>query len=100
MGWPVILTPQAEEDLRDVEIFIGRRSPQDAVRFCNALAGRALSLANFPSIGRLVPELDDPAIREIIHGSYRIVYELRAEPDRVFVLRFWHAARGVPEPFG
>jgi len=30
-------------------------------------------LADFPNSGRLVPELKDPAIREILFGSYRIV---------------------------
>jgi len=36
-------------------------------------------------------------VREIIHGSYRIIYEMLHDPDAVFVLRFWHAARGIPE---
>ena len=50
-----------------------------------------------PERGRIVPEMNDPAVREIIHGSYRIIYELRREPERVYVLRFWHAAQGEPE---
>ena len=25
----------------------------------------------------MVPELADPVVREVIHGAYRIVYELR-----------------------
>jgi plasmid stabilization system protein ParE len=45
----------------------------------------------------MVPEYGNPAVREIIHGSYRIVYELLREPNAVFVLRFWHGARGTPE---
>jgi plasmid stabilization system protein ParE len=44
-----------------------------------------------------VPELREEAVREIIHGSYRIIWELVRDPDAVFVLRFWHAARGVPQ---
>ena len=56
---------------------------------------RALTLATLPERGRVVPELGEPDIREIIFKSYRIVYRVR--PGRVEVIRFWHAARGTPE---
>ena len=48
-------------------------------------------------MGRVVPEQDDPAVREILHWPYRIIYELAHEPAIVFVLRFWHAARRTPD---
>jgi hypothetical protein len=44
--------------------------------------------------------MDWPAVREIIHGSCRIVHELMRGPDTVCILRFRHAARGTPEIFG
>src|SRR4051812_45911728 len=100
MGWPVILTEQAQEDLREIASFIGRKNPQDAQRFCDLLSQKAHSIGDFPHIGRMLPEFDDPLVREIVHGSYRIMYELKSAPDEVYVLRFWHAARGTPQPFG
>jgi plasmid stabilization system protein ParE len=48
-------------------------------------------------LGRLVPELADPLIREIIVRSYRVVYRLDDSRHLVEVIRFWHAARGTPE---
>lgn len=30
-------------------------------------------------------------------GAYRIIYQVFREPDTVFVLRFWHGARGTPD---
>jgi len=48
-------------------------------------------LADFPNSGRVVPELKDPAIREILFGSYRIVY--RVKGDLVEVLTVYHGAR-------
>ena len=48
-------------------------------------------LADFPNSGRIVPELKDPAIREILFGSYRIVY--RVKGDVVEVLTVYHGAR-------
>ena len=97
MGWPVILTEQSQHDLREIVVFIARDSSDRARRFGNELIDQALSIGNFPEMGRTVPEFGDPSVREIIHGSYRIVYELFHEPNAVFVLRFWHGARGTPE---
>ena len=97
MGWPVILTEQAQCDLREIIAFISRDSSQRAEQFGNKLIDQALSLGDFPEMGRTVPEYGDSAVREIVHGAYRIVYELLHEPDAVYVLRFWHSARGTPE---
>jgi toxin ParE1/3/4 len=96
MGVPVILTPQSQEDLQEIVSFIARDNPNQALEVGNALIDKALSIGTFPERGRIVPELQVKSVREIIHGSYRIVYELLHNPDAVFVLRFWHAARGVP----
>ena len=67
--------------------------------FGNLLIDKALSLGPFPEIGRVVPEIDDQSVREIIHGSYRIIYEIIPSPTTttIYILRFWHAARGTPE---
>lgn len=97
MGVPVILTPQSQEDLREIVSFIARDNPNQALKFANTLIDKSLSIGAFPERGRIVPELQVESVREIIHGSYRIIYELLHDPDAVFVLRFWHAARGVPE---
>jgi len=53
-----------------------------------AAAGR---LANFPNSGRVVPEIKDPGVREILLGSYRIVY--RVKGDLVELLTVYHGAR-------
>ena len=34
-------------------------------------------IASFPKIGRVVPEYNDPNLRERIYGNYRIVYRLK-----------------------
>jgi len=97
MGLPVILTPQSLEDLRSIVGYIARDSPSRAREFGHLLIDKALSIGTMPERGRVVPELGDPNVRAIIHGAYRIIYELLREPDAVFVLRFWHASRGEPE---
>ena len=97
MGVPVIITPTALHDLGGIVRFIAVDSPERAKAFGYALINEALSLSPFPEMGRVAPEIDDPVIREIVHGSYRIIYELRSEPTAIYILRFWHAARGTPD---
>ena len=96
MGFRVILTPKSQNDLRVIVTFIAEDNPDRARTFGNELIDQALSLAAFPERGRMVPEIGDPAVREIVHGSYRIIYEIFSEQPTVYVLRFWHASRGAP----
>ena len=36
-------------------------------------------LHDYPLSGRVVPELDQPTVREVIAGQYRIVYRVTAD---------------------
>jgi plasmid stabilization system protein ParE len=97
MGCKVILTPQSLDDLENIVTFIAKDNPGRARTFGNELIDRALATAAFPELGRVVPEIGEPAVREIIHGAYRIIYEIFPERETIYVLRFWHGARGEPE---
>jgi len=91
MGLAVILTPQSLEDIQSIVAFIAKDNPERARSFGNELIDKALSLSTLPLRGRVTPELNDSNVREIVHGSYRIIYEVLN--DTVYVLRFWHGAR-------
>jgi toxin ParE1/3/4 len=97
MGYKVILSPRAIQDLGEIVRYISLNNPRAAERFGYALIDAALSLSTLPERGRLVPEFADGVTREIIHGPYRIVYRCNNEQRAVWVSRFWHAARGAPE---
>jgi toxin ParE1/3/4 len=43
-----------------------------------------------------VPEFGDPSIREIVVRPYRVIYRIDAGAGWIDVIRFWHAARGIP----
>jgi plasmid stabilization system protein ParE len=72
MGRKVIFTPQSLDDWEGIVSFIAKDNPERARFFGNDLIDRALSPATFPERGRVVPEIGEPTVREIIHGSYRI----------------------------
>ena len=84
-------TPQAADDLEAIADFIAGDSPQYARLFTMDVLAAVERLADFPNSGRVVPELKDPAIREILLGSYRIVY--RVKGDLVELLTVYHGAR-------
>ncbi len=91
----VIFAPQAIRDLEVIVRFIGRHAGgETAERFGHRLIDKSLTLNSLAERGRIVPETGLP-YREIIFKSYRIIYRLNG--DRVEILRFWHAARGLPE---
>jgi addiction module RelE/StbE family toxin len=90
----VVWTEQALERLQEIEDFISRDSPEAAVRFIDKLIQRGDSLARFPAVGRQVPELGLSVIREIIEGSYRIVY--RVTPERIEILTAFEGHRKLP----
>jgi plasmid stabilization system protein ParE len=89
----VYFTPSARESLRDISQYIRRISPDAERRTRERIIRRARQLAEFPDSGRMVPEYEVPAVREIIEGSYRIWYRVR--DDRVDVLAILHGARQV-----
>jgi plasmid stabilization system protein ParE len=97
MGRKVIISPSGESDLSDIVAYVARHNPDAAVRLGMVLIARAEMLAEFPEIGRIVPEFKRSDLREIIHRSYRIIYRVRLDQPIVEIVRFWHAARGFPQ---
>lgn len=96
MAYQVALSPSARRDLRDIVRYISVDSPERAVEFAGLLVSSTKRLADFPEMGRVVPELADPCIREIVVRSYRVIYRVDHGDCRIDVARFWHGARGTP----
>ena len=58
MGYQVALSPSARRDLRDIVRYISLDSPERAVTFGQFLLNSTKRLADFPEMGRVVPEID------------------------------------------
>ena len=96
MDYQVVLSPSARADLRDIVRYISFDAPDRALQFGVFLISRTRLLARSPELGRVVPEFEDESIREIVVRSYRVVYRLNHSRNLVEIIRFWHAARGIP----
>ncbi len=73
--------------------FINRDSPSYAASLSLKAEKAAASLDHFPYRGRAVPEYDDPTIREIQVGSYRLIYQVTEA--KVWIIGFVHVARDL-----
>ena len=73
----IFWTQKAQTDLINIGLFIKKDKPIAAKKFVSEIRERVLSLKNNPEIGRVVPEINNPQIREIIHKRYRIVYLIK-----------------------
>jgi plasmid stabilization system protein ParE len=91
----VVWTAPARADLRAIRAYIARDSTRYARAVVEQLLGVVGGLADFPLSGRMVPEVGQPTVREVIDGSYRIVY--RVTPDEVQVVAVVHTARQFPD---
>jgi len=86
----VICAPQAVQDVEAIRAHVARDSPHYADLVVERIVAAVERLQNHPRSGRVVPELSDEAIREVIHGNYRIVYRLRH--DVVEIATVFHGA--------
>ena len=70
----VIWAPSALEDVDALAEYISRDSTYRAALFVVRLFEATDRLQEFPLSGRVIPEISDQSCREIIYGSYPIMY--------------------------
>jgi plasmid stabilization system protein ParE len=81
----------AQNDLNEIIDYIAQDSLEFALSFYDLVKEKLENLIEFPNIGRKVPELDDPHIRELIFRSHRIIYQFLG--DRIQIIRIIHGSR-------
>ena len=86
-------TNRSLKDIKTIYDFISNDSPYYASRFIYKLTWRVNQLEEFPESGRVVPEKENPQIRELIEGNYRIFYKLLRV--QVTILRIHNSARKI-----
>lgn len=72
----VTWTELALNDLKNIYNFINAGSTLYAKKVSTRFFEIAEELENFPRAGRMLPEENDPNLRELIMGSYRLIYEI------------------------
>jgi plasmid stabilization system protein ParE len=87
----VAWSESAQTALDEVIAYIHQDSPGNARRVLVAALKAAASLETLAERGRIVPELGDPDIRELLVFRFRLLY--RVSNDRVTVVAFLRGVR-------
>ena len=85
-------TDQALLDIDAIAEYIAHDSERYAQIQVQRFFDTEPMMQNQPLAGRMVPEANDPSLREIIQGSYRIIYRIISE-QRVDVITVHHSSR-------
>ncbi|MCB1601208.1 MAG: type II toxin-antitoxin system RelE/ParE family toxin [Rhodanobacteraceae bacterium] len=91
MAAELIWTHEALDDVDAIAQFIARDSPHHARRVVEAMFELSDSIGEQPMIGRVVPELQKPKMRERFLYSYRVIYDIGSE--QIAVVAVIHGRR-------
>ena len=89
----ILWTEPSIEDLRNLHSYIARDSEIYASIFVQRIILAVERLADFPRLGRVVPEADEEMIRELLFQNYRIIY--RINNDLIEILTVIHGRRDL-----
>ena len=96
MARALVWSPEAIEDIEAIAAYIERDSPWYARAVASKIVEVAESIPEYPELGRIVPEIGDPAIRERLVHRYRVIY--RIDEGRLLVAAVIHGRQDF-EPF-
>jgi len=87
----------ALSDLEAVQVWYKEQGvPDVGSRLVAEIFQCVQALAEHPDMGRVVPEFNQPFLRELIHPPFRIVY--RRDLKRVRIVRVWRSERLMQLP--
>ncbi len=93
MAWRINWTEAAWTDLEEIAAYMARDSDHYMISFIRKSRDIARSLETLPYRGRIVPEFGRQDIREILFGSYRMIYQI--EPEVVSILGLVRGSRDL-----
>jgi len=79
-------TEECLDQLTNIEAYIAKDSPMRAVHFVDQIIEHVLLLEDNPRAGRMVPEISNPDIRELIFQKYRAVYKLKEKQIEILTV--------------
>ena len=91
----ILWSPQSLRDLQAIHEYIARDSGHYADLTVARIFAGVERLVQFPNSGRVVPERNQPEIREIIVGRFRVVYRMRE--STIEIATVFRASREFPE---
>jgi addiction module RelE/StbE family toxin len=91
MAFTLEWSEEALEDIESIANYIEKDSPTYAKSVVSKLFEKAELLQEFSELGRKVPEMNNPQIREIFVYSYRLIYKI--ERTKILFIAVVHGRR-------
>jgi len=91
MAFTLEWSEEALEDIESIANYIEKDSPTYAKSVVSKFFEKAELLQEFSELGRKVPEMNNPQIREIFVYSYRLIYKI--EHTRILFIAVVHGKR-------
>ncbi len=85
-------TKQSKDDLISIAEFIAIDSVRYAMITIQRIREATFQLKKYPNSGRIVPEIQNEKVRELIHGNYRIIYFIKGSSE-VDILTIHHSSK-------
>ncbi|NLD93420.1 MAG: type II toxin-antitoxin system RelE/ParE family toxin [Fibrobacter sp.] len=92
----IIWSPASLDDIDSIAEYIAKDSVYHASLFIDRLFDATGQLKENPQSGRIIPEIGKDNCREIIYGSYRIMYKI--EKNKIWITGVIHGARNWRPP--
>lgn len=91
MAFTLEWSEEALEDIESIANYIEKDSPTYAKSVVSKFFEKAELLQEFSELGRKVPEMNNPQIREIFVYSYRLIYKI--ERTKILFIAVVHGRR-------
>lgn len=91
----IVWSPEALSDLQAIHTYVSEDSARYADLVVRRIVAAVEQLGRYPESGRIVPERDDRALREVVVAPYRVVY--RARENLVEIVTVFRSSRQFPQ---
>jgi plasmid stabilization system protein ParE len=100
VAWRVRWTEPAWDGVERQAAYIALDSPRYAAALVRDARDAARSLRQYPKRGRVVPEENNPDIRELfVFNNYRMLYQIFDHEHEVHIIAFVHGAQLLENAF-
>jgi len=90
----IVWSPLAIDRVSEIADYIAQDKPSAAKKWVDTVFSKVEQLKSSPELGRIVPEIENDQIRELLYGNYRIVY--RMEKKQISILTVRHGKQILP----
>jgi len=93
----IVWTNQALHKLNKFVDYIAQDDVVTAEKWALKLIEKTDHLIEQPESGRIVPEYNEPNLRELIFDNYRVIYRIRKEENIIYIQTVWHVRQNPPK---